>query len=191
MSNASVPAFYTAVIHDVMEKMSRKFAEMGIDEHVLTELQQNWEERVRNSRVASFSQELTQDDGSSYMSRRDIDALVLGNQTDSVVGNQTTSLKLNKTIPQTDGQDDDDDEEEDDEPGDSDINSDLDDEDSEDENVETDHLILCQYEKVSRIKNKWKCVLKDGVVNINGKDYLFNKVSGLTRQTVTLNGSSM
>lgn len=60
--------------------------------------------------------------------------------------------------------------------GDSEINSDLDDDDSEDENVETDHLILCQYEKVSRIKNKWKCALRDGVINVNGKDYLFNKV---------------
>lgn len=48
----------------------------------------------------------------------------------------------------------------------------------DDENVKTDHMILCQYEKVTRIKNKWKCVLKDGIVNINGKDYIFNRATG-------------
>lgn len=56
------------------------------------------------------------------------------------------------------------------------LNSDLDESESEEDEAETDNLILCQYEKVSRIKNKWKCVLKDGVINVNGKDYLFNKV---------------
>ncbi len=81
---------------------------------------------------------------------------------------------LQAKIPQLDGRDEDDDEEEDDEQ-DADIGSELDDEE-EDENVKTDHLILCQYEKVSRIKNKWKCILKDGVVNINGKDFVFNRV---------------
>jgi len=48
----------------------------------------------------------------------------------------------------------------------------------DDENAPTDHLILCQYEKVSRVKNKWKCVLKDGVVNINGRDYMFSRATG-------------
>jgi hypothetical protein len=73
-----------------------------------------------------------------------------------------------------DGRDDDDEEEEDDDQE-SDIGSDLDDDD-DDENQTADHLILCQYEKVSRIKNKWKCILKDGVVHINGNDYVFNRV---------------
>jgi hypothetical protein len=49
---------------------------------------------------------------------------------------------------------------------------------ADDENAPTDHLILCQYEKVSRIKNKWKCILKDGVVNINGRDYMFSRATG-------------
>lgn len=81
-------------------------------------------------------------------------------------------------MAQLDGRDDDS-EDDDDEGGEgSEINSDLDD-DEDDENVKTDHLILCQYEKVTRIKNKWKCVLKDGIVNINGSDYVFNRVFGL------------
>jgi hypothetical protein len=84
------------------------------------------------------------------------------------------NIILAATIPQNDGRDDDD-EDDDDDDQESDINSDLDDDD-DDENQKTDHLILCQYEKVSRIKNKWKCILKDGIVHINGKDYVFNRV---------------
>lgn len=62
------------------------------------------------------------------------------------------------------------------------INSDLDDSDEDDNDVEgsdsVEHIVLCLYDKVTRTKNKWKCVLKDGVVLINGKDYLFQKASG-------------
>ncbi|KAJ2864114.1 transcription factor IIA subunit alpha [Coemansia aciculifera] len=62
------------------------------------------------------------------------------------------------------------------------INSDLDDTDEEDDiennNEESDHVVLCQYEKVTRSKNKWKCVLRDGIMLINGRDYLFQKATG-------------
>ena len=30
--------------------------------------------------------------------------------------------------------------------------------------------IICLYDKVQRVKNKWKCTLKDGVVNADGKE---------------------
>ncbi|GES76841.1 transcription factor IIA alpha/beta subunit [Rhizophagus clarus] len=45
-----------------------------------------------------------------------------------------------------------------------DINSDLDDTDDEDTNADgedTQNIILCLYDKVTRTKNKWKCQLKD------------------------------
>ncbi|KAK9320460.1 transcription factor IIA, alpha/beta subunit [Lipomyces orientalis] len=64
------------------------------------------------------------------------------------------------------------------------INSDLDDPEDEmnsqddEENEDSGMIMLCLYDKVTRTKNKWKCVLKDGVVNVNGKDYLFGKGSG-------------
>jgi len=64
------------------------------------------------------------------------------------------------------------------------INSELDDSDTENEDEdeeggagETD-IVFCTYDKVARVKNKWKCVLKDGVIHINGKDYLFSKCTG-------------
>jgi len=54
------------------------------------------------------------------------------------------------------------------------INSDLDDSDDGGEagiesTMEGD-VILCLYDKVQRVKNKWKCTLKDGVVTVNGKE---------------------
>ncbi|KAJ8502426.1 hypothetical protein ONZ45_g11778 [Pleurotus djamor] len=64
------------------------------------------------------------------------------------------------------------------------INSDLDDSDTEPEDDgdegtagDTD-IVFCTYDKVARVKNKWKCILKDGMIHINGKDYLFARCTG-------------
>ncbi|KAK1217286.1 transcription factor IIA subunit alpha [Marasmius sp. AFHP31] len=68
--------------------------------------------------------------------------------------------------------------------GDEAINSDLDDSDEgEDDEVEegTVHdadIVFCTYDKVARVKNKWKCILKDGMIHVNNKDYLFSKCTG-------------
>ena len=40
-----------------------------------------------------------------------------------------------------------------------------------------ENLILCQYEKVTRTKNKWKCILKDGMLHINDQDYAFHRAT--------------
>ncbi|KAF2758737.1 transcription factor IIA, alpha/beta subunit [Pseudovirgaria hyperparasitica] len=87
-------------------------------------------------------------------------------------------------VPQLDGIDDDDDDDDEKKiPDDEAINSDLD--DSEDELNEADDdsqdigdIMLCTYDKVQRVKNKWKCTLKDGILTTNGKDYLFHKATG-------------
>jgi len=42
------------------------------------------------------------------------------------------------------------------------LNSD-DDDDEEESEIHTDNLVLCQYDKVTRTKNKWKAQLKFGV----------------------------
>ncbi|KAI0804351.1 transcription factor IIA, alpha/beta subunit [Xylaria sp. FL0064] len=81
-----------------------------------------------------------------------------------------------------DGPDDDVKEEDDLEDDEDAINSDLDDPDDNVEENEDDEeggqIMLCMYDKVQRVKNKWKCVLKDGVLNVNGKDYVFHKATG-------------
>lgn len=55
------------------------------------------------------------------------------------------------------------------------INSDLD--DSEDDLGDGDNsdddmvdYMLCTYDKVQRVKNKWKCTLKDGILTTNKKE---------------------
>ncbi|KAK0523428.1 transcription factor IIA subunit alpha [Tilletia horrida] len=61
------------------------------------------------------------------------------------------------------------------------IGSDLDDTDDEEEDGDGDmneDMILCLYEKVGRTRNKWKCVLRDGVASIEGRDYLFSRCAG-------------
>lgn len=77
------------------------------------------------------------------------------------------------------------------------LNSDLDDSDDE-VDKEGGDLVIALYEKarrpltslrwaqaeytqVNRVRNRWKIQLKDGVVNVKGKDYLFNKCAGCVR----------
>ena len=104
-----------------------------------------------------------------------------------------------KAVTKYDGEDDEDDEFDEDA-----INSDLD--DPEEDHVDEDegdeglgHIMLCMYDKVQRVKNKWydishllnirvwcmiltsqnrKCILKDGVLTVNGKEYVFHKATG-------------
>lgn len=85
------------------------------------------------------------------------------------------ALSPSYLIPQLDGDDDE-------QPDDNEINSDLDDSDDDDDDGEgaedLEHIILCLYDKVTRTKNKWKCVLKDGIMLVNGRDYLFHRANG-------------
>jgi len=95
-------------------------------------------------------------------------------------------------VPQYDGNDEDDSEEEKrnkakiraDEEDEDAINSDLDDDDEEAAEVADSgdgpvgETILCTYDKVQRVKNKWKCTLKDGILTTGGKEYVFHKANG-------------
>ncbi|KAK4551835.1 transcription factor IIA subunit alpha [Recurvomyces mirabilis] len=88
------------------------------------------------------------------------------------------------SVPQLDGVKEDEDEkpvkDEEDEDA---INSDLDSDedptgDLNDDDDEGGDTILCTYDKVQRVKNKWKCVLKDGVLSIGNKEWVFHKGNG-------------
>jgi transcription initiation factor TFIIA large subunit len=55
------------------------------------------------------------------------------------------------------------------------INSDLDDPDDliaddHDQDESEGQVMLCTYDKVQRVKNKWKCTLKDGILTSGGKE---------------------
>ncbi|KAJ4959564.1 hypothetical protein NE237_026675 [Protea cynaroides] len=87
---------------------------------------------------------------------------------DPVPGNEVRTPKPTKTEALEDDEpplnEDDDDE--------------LDDLDQGDEEPGTNHLVLAQFEKVSRTKSRWKCTLKDGIMRLNNKDILFTKANG-------------
>ena len=44
----------------------------------------------------------------------------------------------------------------------------------------SDNVIICQYERVTRQRNKWKIHLKDGIMNLDGKEYVFSSAAGDT-----------
>jgi hypothetical protein len=68
-------------------------------------------------------------------------------------------------------------------PNDDTIGSDLDDSE-DDENMASEDedddipLMLCSYDKVHRTKNKWRANLSNGVVCINGREWVFEKGNG-------------
>lgn len=141
----------------------------------------------RGGLVLPGAPQLTQTDGplgELPLSRQQVDNLILQKiqTTDrAVLEPPDTKLEINITVDassrilQVDGAAD---------AGDEEINSDLDDSEdelnsgAEDEEDEGGMIMLCLYDKVQRVKNKWKYILKDGVANINGKDYVFSKGSG-------------
>ncbi|SGZ56991.1 CIC11C00000005063 [Sungouiella intermedia] len=100
---------------------------------------------------------------------------------EAIASMEKLKSKLGK---QVDGAGDDDDDDDDDIFNDSDdINSDLDDElDSEksddDDADQEGRIMLCLYDKVQRVKNKWKCSLKEGIANIEGRDFVFQRATG-------------
>lgn len=94
-------------------------------------------------------------------------------------------LDTSRSIPQLDGDVEDDGKTDVKDEDDADaINSELDDSDDDgqgamgDDDDELGDTILCTYDKVQRVKNKWKCTLKDGVMSVNGKEWVFHKGMG-------------
>lgn len=48
----------------------------------------------------------------------------------------------------------------------------------DDAEEEVANQCLSQFTKVQRTKNRWKCVLTAGVMNLNGRDHVFNNAQG-------------
>ncbi|KAL2916730.1 transcription factor IIA subunit alpha [Polyrhizophydium stewartii] len=278
MSNQAVPPVYKWVMSDVIQKMSQRFAELGMDVNVLSELEQTWEAKIVAMNVAPFTPpasvfqpaqphfdsvqtigqygiaatapikreagiydftsgpaslaglanpqagyQLPQHDGpadddasgeavasehvvrgaapipavdgsadaplvsepasthAAHLTRQQIDQTLLAQAARKAARQAARPARKGapaRRVAQLDGNEDEEEEEEEGDDENSDIGgSELDDDESGDEANEAKHLALCQFEKVQRIKNKWKCVLKDGVINVNDKDYLFNKAN--------------
>jgi len=54
---------------------------------------------------------------------------------------------------------------------------DISDEDAS-ELFDTSNVVVCQYDRISKARNKWKFNLKNGVMNLDGRDYTFLRATG-------------
>lgn len=158
---------------------------MGIEQAVLDALQASWETKLANTRVGDFSSDPRL--GAIQASLGPALPRPEGSMKDGK--SESSSASAIKPPPastpskRTDKIDVDTDE----------INSDLDDSEEEADAAEVEDndnggggasnnnpgdLVIALYDKVQRVKNKWKITLKDGIVSVQGKDYLFHKCNG-------------
>ena len=186
MSNSEAGKLYEQIINDVINESRQDFENSGIDEATLQDLRKIWRDNLTATKVANFSwapqlnpleqsiganglpiipgmQVKTEQDGQKSFE------FAVKDDSGEIAKSLHKSLKKEKAMASLDSDD---------------INSDLDDSDEDADNSDEDEddgegmIILCLYEKVLRVKNKWKCNLKDGIANINGKDYAFAKATG-------------
>jgi len=168
---------YPAATQDIMNQNNYQFPPFNDSQYSVPPAYpvQTKVEPISNP-INSQSSNIPQTDGANdELTTEEIDKII---EKKILEANDEKEKGKGKEISQVDGEDYEDDDVLN---YDDNINSDLDDDDDDDDDNdenEPEHLILCQYEKVTRIKNKWKCSLKDGIINVNGKDYLFQKATG-------------
>ena len=107
-------------------------------------------------------------------------------------GTADDSSSSSEEDEEDDDEDDDDEEDEDDEDDESEDKNEVkkqeepelgsDDDVSTDEDptelFDTENVVVCQYDKIHRTKCRWKFNLKVGIMNLNGKDHVFQKATG-------------
>ncbi|KAJ7848756.1 transcription factor IIA alpha/beta subunit [Mycena olivaceomarginata] len=204
MSNSIVPLIYRTVIDDVIASIKPEFEEAGIAQDILAELQHRWEDKVIASRVADFEPPPLPPVAAMRRMHQYSPFLSPSGQP---MPHYTFPYALQRRfclfpldlrekaphIPQIDGPPDDSQDsmkytshpprpEPLTSPSEA-ITSDLDDSETDEEDAEDGvegsfNTAFCNYDKVSRKKTKWKCVLNNGVIHANGKDYLFSKCTG-------------
>ena len=149
----------------------REAAQNGQDDHMFRD---HLKQQMLGLEAGGVFRPLDQHESSSSAARR---AAVTASLNPEAATSSTSSVSR---IPgQTDGAEDGTREEEDEDA----INSDLDDPDdlvAEDHDADESEgqVMLCTYDKVQRVKNKWKCTLKDGILTTGGREYVFHKGQG-------------
>lgn len=196
-------ATFRHIIDDVITNVRQDFEDMGIEKEVLEELQRSWEAKLVATQVTEFdgagahaqrgagAQTYPAPPASTAHTEHAAPAKMEGGDdaiADTVDDDLSAGQKRKRGADADDEKDTrgsakprHDDEDKAHEPASDaqkdEIGSDLDDSDDDDGDGSED-MILCLYDKVQRVKNKWKCVLRDGVASIGGRDYLFSKCNG-------------
>lgn len=187
MSNTLVPNIYEAVILKTIEKVRNYWEENGLDPKVLADIETEWQSKIVEANIAAFTEEQKLEQKEQMLilqSNKPEPKKRSGRKTESeeTQSNEAQGDKKVKATVKTEGTagnlaesdlfgDDNDDEKSEDNLDDLGLSDDEDD-------FETRNHIICQYEKVSRNKQRWKSKLRDGVIHVNGKDYIFQKADG-------------
>lgn len=187
------------IINDVVSEIQPAFEEDGIPSDVLELLQKIWIgklEKLReqddpssspNSPFHGFPGVMMQPKPVSSKSEGAVPKKSKIQQVDGPNDSSDSDEEINDEI------DDDDDDDNDSDDDDLDNDEDQEGEGAEDEPLgsgddisegdpsdlfNTENVVVCQYDKITRTRNKWKFHLKDGIMNLNGKDYVFQKATG-------------
>lgn len=188
MSNKVVSLTFRHIIDDVIANVRQDFEDMGIEKEVLEELQRSWEAKLVATQVTEFDGANGSVPGARPPVQYTTTPGVASTSTSTTA--RATDAKPAKTESKEEAASADGKSassgatagtkrkhEDDDDAASNEIGSDLDDSEEEDADGNED-MMLCLYDKVQRVKNKWKCVLRDGVASIGGRDYLFSKCNG-------------
>ncbi|CAL9244199.1 unnamed protein product [Arabidopsis halleri] len=183
LSTSDTSASYNYVIDDVINKSRCELVYNGeLEESVLSQIQSKWKTKMIQAGVITGTIETS----TASIPAPPILQTTLQTPPDAISLPEKMSIKKECDefyIPQQDGARD--------EatvtyaPNDVDENEELLNEDDDDEEDDMDdddmsipHLVMCQFDKVKRCKNKWECKFNAGVMQINGKNVLFSQATG-------------
>lgn len=150
MSREAAIDLFEHVIRTVVEESRQDFEDCGVDEATLVELGEIWREKLH---AAQRHKQLASD------TRGDVEGRIK-HEPQEETESRPRGDKDDEEIHESDDDDDafgEDDDDDDDDEGD---------------------IILCLYERVQRVRNRWKCQLREGLATFNGRDYTFSKASG-------------
>jgi len=203
-----VPSLYQSVIDDVTNSVRDAFLDDGLDEQVLAEFKQTWERKLFESKVIEVDSSNNQNTGASSTKNSSAqqttnNSNVNNTTTTSNTAQKNTENTRGQRIVQLDGGPNSSEEDEDEDDFNEPDNDDDQDDDQNDDEIEqageeeeplnseddvsdedpieifdTENVVVCQYDKVTRSRNKWKFNFKDGIMNLQGKDYVFQKANG-------------
>eukprot|EP00092_Neocalanus_flemingeri_P064822 GFUD01078725.1.p1 GENE.GFUD01078725.1~~GFUD01078725.1.p1 ORF type:complete len:212 (+),score=90.13 GFUD01078725.1:58-693(+) len=204
-SGESIPDSDCQVISGVIDDVKQSFLDSGMDLETLAKLEKLWISKLSSNVenepgpigrkepvVLNVEEKITDDEVGSIRCKV---RKAKKTKIEQVDGPADSS----EDDDDKDDDDDEDDKDDDDEDDDDDSNSDVDpdgnayeegvgmdppcsgDDNSDEEACDlfdTENVVVCQYDKISRTRNKWKFLLKDGVMNLNGREYVFQKAHG-------------
>lgn len=179
--------------------LSSRFEEVGVNDEVVDRLKSLWMEKFDQRKMPNL------DLAEKYPIAAPTSQVDLG-LLPKFKSQKKAGGPANKKVPQVDGADDTSDEDEaevgvddedledeDDEELEEEEKTNVDENDEEDEGeplgseddieddgilFDTENVIVCQFDKISRQRTKWKFHLRDGIMSLNGKDYVFQKALG-------------